>query len=443
MGTGMGTGGLNGAGGLGELDELARFLMDDPSNEWAHTVEAYPTHTIFDPPNEILITDPLRTRSHPSHGKRDISFTTRNQKFVIHLCFLIRRILRLHLIERTTFSSSSASDSTTTTGSTQQQRRNHNYIVAPILAVMTPCTDILTLHNTLLEWFDRLPADFKAFNSLDDFVGPQHFSFSSPLPDPVPGNPPEWTKCPAAVFGNMIFVGAFVFLHHKNVGRGGRVYGTSAAAARGTGSGRCVSSMDILKMCFEAHVWMIKTLHVVAGFPRGALPFSPADLINGVENPAAASASTGGKQPDNPTERFAGIFFSESLPAPPWQLISNPLTVFLVYVSGSALMTLVLQKGHGEEGDEFDEAMRLRMVREVIEVVIPVMDNISRVWRVAGFYAERMRVIVRDVLSRAGTGIGWTTGAGPGGMRNPEQGRVNEILHEVFMGTPGADCDAE
>ncbi|KAJ3082046.1 hypothetical protein HK102_001950, partial [Quaeritorhiza haematococci] len=455
---------------LGDVDDVTRGFLEDPQNGWRNFDGGYPTYTIFDRKYDTGGNETVETVINDPHSLPSIDslYSARHQKYMLQLCFLLRRILRFLFVDR------SATPSSQATGSSKRWTR----IVAPLLSAMTPSTDITTLHDTLLEWYDVLPPEMKAFDSLEDFcafaegVGDDTRQYTPP-PFPSPENPPGWTKSPLGVFGNMIFICAFVFLHHKNVDNPDRIFRTSLAKSKSrdgpgnNGGGGCstladeepslmsgsgvsppprrISSMDILRICFAAHVWIVKCVHVVVRV-SDVLPFSPADLGAGGGGGTATASSTSssssssfgggaggggiGGGGENPF-RFSAIPFSEQYPAPPWQLVQSPLMSFFLYVTSSAVTTLFLQDAVIYNRNNSETVATI--VHGLRNVVIPLIDNISRVWKVAGLYSQRLRVLLRDVLRRSDAAR-----AADGGVQRPRNAEAAAEMTRNQQGTAAA-----
>ncbi|KAI8850402.1 hypothetical protein BC829DRAFT_155174 [Chytridium lagenaria] len=190
--------------------------------------------------------------------------------YIFQLSYLMRRVLRAR-----TKRNCSVSDL-----SPQTQA---------VFSGMPSDPDSTQLHFALLIWFSKLPKEWKAFESLDDF----RISKASPSVPPPSGPHSPWVFNPFACHMHLIFTGIFAVLHDPRAFNGVPMYAVNS------NSTTLVSALEICIMALRAHIYVLRCVFSSAGWANppdldiyvdtASLPPSPMQIS---QNPAMGFSPT-------------------------------------------------------------------------------------------------------------------------------------------------------
>ncbi|KAJ3005814.1 hypothetical protein HKX48_000455, partial [Thoreauomyces humboldtii] len=365
---------------LAESVEISRAIAEDPElgprldaggGEWRHIIEGHPSCSIHDFRPIAWSPDPESLESTCS----------RTKPWFTQLQFILRRITRF---TRSVPFNAHRYDGTPAgvifsvlpnTGGANLQHREH---------------ERLRLHTVLVDWWNTLPADERAFEDLAVF---RHTpaSPSSPAGTPsIPPSPPLPSVAQLASFQfvmmNSFFIAAFAILHHRDgadldlpVGGGGFGYPASSSP-----TAPLATSREVLTLALRAQCFLIRSVYAMHGFasiPAGPPPPPP---------PPSGSSSSGS------SSSYVG--FSTTYPPPPMILVQNPMTLYAVWcVAEAALIDLSrTPMAHPERAETQRE-----MFEVVSQVFLPMLESSERVWTVMRVYKDRLR----DAAARIVRGV--------------------------------------
>ncbi|KND04558.1 uncharacterized protein SPPG_08827 [Spizellomyces punctatus DAOM BR117] len=314
------------------------------TGEWKRVLAGHPMQTIHDFRPEAWSVDAESLDHICSH----------NKPWVLQIAYVIRRVLRC--LTSTPLPSTGGGCTT----------RPHASI---ILSVLPPPTDPVHLHYTMISWWASTPEDERAYRHLGDFL-------NSGMQPALPSVAQLWSLS-HTVF-NLLFPCAISMLHHRNVRAGNAPRDAVFAPSILPDAPRCTSA-NICVLALRAQAFVVRSVYAAQGFT--SLPFAPTTAGAPLE---ASASEVPSKTP-----------FSPSHPAAPTCFLQSPMTVFALFATCLTFVSKVIPVLQSTN----DLATIEEGLGEIERLFLPTMDNCSRVWKITGMYAAKLREAVAAIRS--------------------------------------------
>ncbi|TPX67358.1 hypothetical protein SpCBS45565_g03831 [Spizellomyces sp. 'palustris'] len=314
------------------------------TGEWKRVLVGQPEQTIHDFRPEAWSVDPDSLDHICSH----------NKPWVLQIAYVIRRVLRYL-----------TSTPLQTTGGGCTTRPHASLI----LSVLPPPTDPIHLHHTMISWWASTPADERAYRHLGDFV-------NSGMQPALPSVAQLWSLS-HTVF-NLLFPCAISMLHHRNVRVGNVPRDVLFAPSILPDAPRCTSA-NICVLALRAQAFVVRSVYAAQGFT--SLPFAP---TTGGPPLEASVSEVPSKTP-----------FSATHPAAPRCFLQSPMTIFALFATCLTFVSKVIPALQSTN----DHATIEEGLGEIERLFLPTMDNCSRVWKITGMYAAKLREAVAAIRS--------------------------------------------
>ncbi|KAJ3056409.1 hypothetical protein HK097_007022 [Rhizophlyctis rosea] len=329
---------------------------------------------------------------------------------LLQICFLVRRVLRL--INRPCGVNNSRPGDAEDEGIMRG--------TGAVLGVLGNAADERMIHDAVVEWHGSLSPDERVFESLGIFRDGQVLTTHE--------TPPRWVHNPATVHNILLFLYAICLLHMPREGTElGAGMGVGASFRFGsnhysvlptpqfridttTAPPIRVPSSEILTLARRAMVYLLRTIHTYTRpsfHPPDFIPLSPAKLGDGNNG-----AGTG----------LCFTPFDPSCPAPPMSLVWPVMSTHCINVVALACLAGVRRRegisggagngqsnggaggfavdnivnppsfgiGDGKRGS-YQSVETREVGNDIRMVLLPVLDNLSRVWPMGRRYAARVR----------------------------------------------------
>ncbi|KAJ3115581.1 hypothetical protein HDU96_000405 [Phlyctochytrium bullatum] len=333
---------LMGAAGQLFVGRVDLGSPDSPSSSlWASKFSTVPNFTIFDLPSappssyspfsRLALSEFLNVENKGMPTPLHLFTSVTDNRFMIQLHFLMRRILRTRSKISVSLADLSLSNQA-------------------ILGVMPEETPRTHLHSALVNWYSRLPLDWRAFESLDSF----RVGRSPPSVAPPSGPHQAWTFNPLACHLHLIFTGIFAVLHEPSHHNGMPLFSVTPHLTT------LATPLEVCIMAFRAHSYVLRRIFATAGW--ATLPDPDAYLD------------------------------SASRPPPPVQLTQNPALGFFSYALCVPICDSMYRKvGLPNHTHDQVRAILEECITDIKDVVLPAVACIAKVWRVNEMFYRAIR----------------------------------------------------
>ncbi|TPX30485.1 hypothetical protein SmJEL517_g05949 [Synchytrium microbalum] len=238
--------------------------------------------------------------------------------------------------------------------------RNLSPSMSTVMSLLPPTPDGVTLYNAMLRWRATLPPEYRVWDSLEFFTG------DTEIPLPHPSSSPAWTRNASLIFNEFFFLATLSMLHQPTITNTSRIYPVQYGK-----DSAYLSSAGVLIACHKILVYVIRSVHAVEGI---MMPFSPDDSITARDIPISAL-----------------------YPPPPSQCADNPIMSFTVYSICAINLAYV-------SSNPIYRGKQMEFVNDIKTVIIPYLENLSRIWPVSATYSARLKKLLETLTTTTGSG---------------------------------------